>query len=214
MIRVACYIDGFNLYHAIDDISRASGGTDNYLKWLDLHRLMSVFTDPKHHKIISIKYFSAYAHWLPDQMARHKLYVVAIKSRGVEPIMGRFKDKEIYCKRCRQTFWGHEEKESDVNIATHMLQDAHADLFDQAFLVSRDSDLSSPLRMLRASFPSKKVKVIAPPRRMHSKELGALAHARATIEDQHLELSLLPQQVLNGAGAEVCIRPVQYDPPV
>jgi hypothetical protein len=32
MIRVACYIDGFNIYHAVDDMSRATRGADNYLK--------------------------------------------------------------------------------------------------------------------------------------------------------------------------------------
>jgi hypothetical protein len=28
MIRVSCYIDGFNVYHAIDDMSRATRGVD------------------------------------------------------------------------------------------------------------------------------------------------------------------------------------------
>lgn len=213
MIRVACYIDGFNLYHAIDDISRASRGVDNYLKWVDLGKLMRIFTDPKAHTVTSVKYFSAYANWLPDQAARHRLYVAALKSGGIEPIMGRFKDKEIYCKRCKTTFWGHEEKESDVNLATHLLNDAHLNTFDQAFVVSRDSDLCSPIRLLRLGFPSKRVKVIAPPGRSHSKELWALAHSRATIAEEHLEACLLPERILDGGGNEVCVRPSEYDPP-
>ena len=51
MIRVSCYIDGFNLYHAIDDMSRASRGELNHLKWLDLNKLMSVYTDPHVHSV-------------------------------------------------------------------------------------------------------------------------------------------------------------------
>jgi len=213
MIRVACYIDGFNLYHAIDDISRASRGADNYLKWVDLQKLMQVFTDPKAHTITSIKYFSAYADWLPDQVARHRLYVAALRVNGVEPILGRFKEKEIYCKRCKAHFWGHEEKESDVNLATHLMNDAHMDTFDQAFVVSRDSDLSCPIRMVRDNFPKKKVKIIAPPNRRHSKELWALASMRATISDEHLEISLLPQTIVDGSGRKICDRPPEYDPP-
>lgn len=212
MIRVACY-DGFNLYHAIDDISRASRGADNYLKWVDLQKLMRVFTDPKAHTISNVKYFSAYADWLPDQAARHRLYVAALRASGVEVVLGRFKDKEIYCKRCKTTFWGHEEKESDVNLATHLLNDAHQDKFDQAFVVSRDSDLSCPIRMLRDGFPTKKVKVIAPPGRRHSKELWALAHSRATIAEEHLEVSLLPEKVFDRDGREICVRPTVYAPP-
>ena len=148
-----------------------------------------------------------------EQAARHRLYVAALRSTGVEPIMGRFKEKEIYCKRCRTNFWGHEEKESDVNLATHLMNDAHQDLFDQAFVVSRDSDLSCPMKMMKTGFPTKKVKVIAPPGRRHSKELWALAHSRATISEEHLEMCLLPARVLNAAGEEICVRPAVYDPP-
>lgn len=212
MIRVACYIDGFNLFHAIDDISEASGGADNHLKWVCLTKLMKVFIAPTAHEIQLIKYFSAYADWLPEHAARHRIYVTAAKASGVIPIMGRFKNKEIYCKRCKRTFWGHEEKESDVNLATHLLNDAHEDRFDLAFVLSRDSDLCSPIRMMRTGFPNKKVKVIAPPGRMHSKELWALAHQRATISEEHLEMCLLPEHVLDARGVQVCTRPAVWAP--
>jgi hypothetical protein len=65
MIRVACYIDGLNVYHAIDDMSRTTRGANNYLKWLDLRKLMDVFTDRAVHQIVFVKYFSAYTTWLP-----------------------------------------------------------------------------------------------------------------------------------------------------
>jgi uncharacterized LabA/DUF88 family protein len=127
--------------------------------------------------------------------------------------MGQFKEKDIYCKNCKSTFRGHEEKESDVNLACHLISDAYRDLFDQAFILSRDSDLSSPIRFVREHFPKKKIKVIAPPQRGHSKELWALAHNRASILKDHLEKCLLPQIVLNAGGKLICKRPAQYDPP-
>src|SRR5579871_3111204 len=116
MIRVLCYIDGFNLYHAIDDMNRAARGTLNHLKWLNLSKLMEVFIDPKVHRIDAIKYFSAYATWKPKQHERHQIYVKALQSAGVTAVLGQFKEKHIYCPQCGLTHKGHEEKESDVNI--------------------------------------------------------------------------------------------------
>ncbi|MGD9838278.1 MAG: NYN domain-containing protein [Afipia sp.] len=212
MIRVLCYIDGFNLYHAIDDMSRASRGELNHLKWLDLNKLMTFFIDPKVHKIEYIKYFSAYATWKPKQHERHQIYTKALASTGVQMIMGQFKEKEIYCPLCKLTHIGHEEKESDVNIAVHLVADAHTNAFDQAFIVTRDSDLSGPIRYIRSSFPEKKIKVVAPPQRGHSKELWALANARAAIKKFHLENSLFAETVTDSKGAKVCTRPVPYAP--
>ena len=125
-------------------------------------------------------------------------------------ILGQFKEKDIYCKNCKSTFVGHEEKESDVNIACHLISDAYKDIFDQCFIVSRDSDLSGPIRYLRENFPSKRVKIIAPPRRGHSKELWALANARAAISKVHLEKSLLPIEIKDDKGKVVCTMPIEY----
>ena len=105
---------------------------------------------------------------------------------------------------------GHEEKESDVNIACHLVGDAYRDIFDHAFIVSRDSDLSGPIRYLRDNFPSKRVKIIAPPQRGHSKELWALANTRAAIQKMHMEQCLLPMEIKDGNGQPVCSMPVQY----
>lgn len=212
MIRVACYIDGFNFYHSLDDMNRRSGGTLNYLKWVDLGALMSVYTDKAVHQIVAVKYFSAYATWKPDSHARHQLYVQALNQAGVEVILGRFKEKDVFCKACRGTFRAHEEKESDVNLATHLMADAFENRFDHAYVVTRDSDLAGPIRMVRRKHPAKKVKVIAPPQRRHSKELWALADLRAEIKEEHLKQCLLPQTVTDTNGAVVCTRPPEYDP--
>lgn len=213
MIRVACYIDGFNLYHALDDMSRATRRADNHLKWVNLRPLMEVFTDKSVHTIVAIKYFSAYATWKPGPHARHLQYVAALEHHGIEVILGRFKEKDVYCQNCKNTFKGHEEKESDVNLAVHIIGDAFEDVFDHAFVVSRDSDLEGPMRAVRTKFPHKKIKVIAPPKRRHSKELWALADGRAEIKEEHLRKCLLPQTAAKLGGAAAFSRPAEYDPP-
>jgi hypothetical protein len=128
--------------------------------------------------------------------------------------MAHFKKKTVHCKKCRKTFDAYEEKESDVNLAVQLISDAYEDRFDMAFVISRDSDLTSPLRFIRTRFPEKKLKVIAPPERMHSKELWAIATHRASITKAHLDSCLLPQRIYDASGAVLASRDPSYDPPV
>lgn len=207
-IRVACFIDGFNLYHAIHDLRRSE------LKWVDLRKLMGCFLDPNVHTLGSVYYFSAYATWLPGPHARHLQYVAALQATGTTPLMGHFKDKDRRCPRCGHVHNGHEEKESDVHLATRLIAGAFDNEFDQAFVVSRDSDLAPPLHFIRSRFPKKKLKVIAPPARRHSKELWAIATHRAAVDVSHLERCLFPREVSDVTGAVVAKRPAPYDPPI
>ena len=45
-----------------------------------------------------------------------------------------------------------EEKGSDVNLATHLLNDAWNDLFEAAAVISNDTDLLTPIRMVTAEW--------------------------------------------------------------
>lgn len=54
-----------------------------------------------------------------------------------------------------------EEKGSDVNLATQLLHDAHMNRFDVAVVVSNDSDLLGPIKIVRNEL-GKKVGVLNP----------------------------------------------------
>lgn len=211
VIRVCCYIDGFNLYHALDDMNRAQRGALRHLKWLNLRSLMNCFIDPNVHEVREVNYFSAYMSWDAGREARHRAYVRALQHYDVTPIMGQFKKKDCYCKNCRSTYSAREEKESDVNIATHLISDAYEDKLDQAFLVTNDSDLLGPIRLFRARFKTKKLKIIAPPFRRHSKELWAHATHRAKILQSHLEACELPEMAFSENGSTIFTRPKEYE---
>lgn len=99
-----CYIDGFNIYHAIDNLSRAQAGALNHLKWLDLLKVMAEFTDPAAHRVVGVNYFTAYPTWNLDRESRHKEYVKALEHTGVKVILGQFKQKDAYCKNCKTTY--------------------------------------------------------------------------------------------------------------
>jgi uncharacterized LabA/DUF88 family protein len=209
-VRVQAFVDGFNLYHAIADIRR------NHLKWVNLRSLISTFTDPTQHDLREVFYFSAFATWLPAQLIRHRKYVEALKAHGVTPVMGQFKAKDRSCKACGHTWTGHEEKETDVNIALWLLREAYKDNFDEAFVVSRDSDLTPAVRMVAAEFPHKSIKIVSPPNAGHSKEMAQIVGDKklASIKVIHLERSLLPATIISpDTGLPLVQRPAEYDPP-
>jgi len=79
---VNCYIDGFNLYHSIDDL----GPKFNYLKWLDLVSLAGAFIKTSTEHLKSVYYFSALAYWLKEPRQRHEEFIKAVKHFGVTPI--------------------------------------------------------------------------------------------------------------------------------
>lgn len=156
--RVIVYVDGFNLYHALDDLH------DDSLKWLCLRRLSeSILRGDE--ELCAVKYFSAFATWIPDAMLRHRAYVAALKCEGVTFIEGNFKKKFLKCKVCGAQYQTHEEKETDVNIAIHLIQDTFHDRFDRAIVISADTDMSSAITMARGLASTKMIDVVCPPGR-------------------------------------------------
>lgn len=212
MKRVIVYIDGFNFYHAIASL----GVSRNHLKWIDLWRLSLRYAHKPDQKLMGVKYFSAYATWLPGPYSRHRRFVAAIKSTGVEFIEGHFKKKDRYCKRCKAFWVAHEEKETDVNIGIHLLNDAYKDIFDHAFVLTADSDISPAIRMVKENFPNKFIYILNPPGSIQSGELiraaGGFAFSRQ-IKEGHLVDSLLPERILDQDGKIIVERPVEYGSP-
>jgi hypothetical protein len=50
-----------------------------------------------------------------------------------------------------------EEKGSDVNIAAHLVNDAHKGRFEAAVLITNDSDLLTPMQIVRRELKEKPV---------------------------------------------------------
>jgi len=209
-IRVAAFVDGFNLYHALRDLGR------DHLKWLNLRLLCEHFARRPALSLVDVFYFSAYATWRPSSYRRHREYVRALQANGVTVVMGRFKGKDRWCWRCQAGWKDHEEKETDVNIALQLLLGGLRGRFDRALLVSGDSDLAPAVRLLRAEAPGVDVRILTPPGRLHSMELvdaaGGLKCGRR-IDPIHVERSLLPREVRDRTGRLVASRPAEYEPP-
>ncbi len=106
----------------------------------------------------------------PDQPVRQQLYLRALRTLpGVSIHLGHFLSHEVMMPLVvtpgqRQQYVRvikTEEKGSDVNLATHLLHDAHMGRFDVAVVVSNDSDLLEPIKIVREQL-GKKVGILNP----------------------------------------------------
>jgi len=137
--------------------------------------------------------------------------VAALTARGVSPVLGNFKRKDRSCRTCGARWIGHEEKETDVNIALWLLNEAVSDSYDVAILVTRDSDIAPAVRMVRSNFPKKEIIIAAPPQAGHSTELIQAANGKMKITVAQVQRCLLPQTVYNADGAVAALRPPKFD---
>lgn len=198
--RTIVYVDGFNLYHALDDLR------EPHLKWLDLWALSQKLLRSGD-SLVAVKYFTAYATWRPQSYRRHQRYVAALESTGVTQVIGRFKAKMVRCHSCRKTYVTHEEKETDVNIGVHMMADLLTGRVDRALVLSADTDLNAAVLLARTEAPGKLIDLVAPPLRK-----GRNSAALFEITKGKVRKSLLPAQVQLADGRKI-LRPPNYDPP-
>lgn len=210
MSRINCYIDGFNLYHSIVDIARKKTPHSNYLKWVNLRALAESFVKGDE-SLHDIYYFTAYAKHVFDAYKRHEKYTKALESYNVKIVLGQFKKKFPKCKNCFKKYQTHEEKESDINIAINILQDAFQDRFDKAFLITADSDLVSIIKKINVLFPSKEIILLTPPgRSKYAAELKKNVKKWYEIKESHLKNSLLPDTI-NLADGTIVQKPTEYN---
>lgn len=196
--RTIVYIDGFNLYYG------AVKGTP--WKWLDLAKYFSNIRPADDIQII--RYFTAMVSGptRPNQ----EVYLQALATTPlVEIVLGNFKKKSVRCKLAACTYAGprlfetYEEKRTDVNIAVFMLDDAYQNRCDNFVLVSGDSDLVPPIKMIRHRFPSKQVLVYVPaqhPTRGHAVELRSSAHASRNLPQNLLKPCQFASPLPDGSG--------------
>jgi uncharacterized LabA/DUF88 family protein len=207
MIRVGCYIDGFNLYHAVHDLKKP------HLKWLDLRALAESLCR-NGEQLVKVAYFSAYATWLPGPYKRHREYVAALRHLGVECHMARFSEQRAKCMKCGAKWKNHEEKETDVHFSLTFLEDAIDDVFDRAIIISADSDHVPAVRRVKARLSEKRVLVATPPgRHSNARELLKVCHSGTNITQGRIVRCLLPEILTDAKGNQVVRRPPEYDPP-
>lgn len=198
MARTVAYVDGFNLYYGC--LKRTP------YKWLDLAALCRVLLPDD--SIERINYYTARVSARPHNQSApldQQTYLRAIRTiphlsitfgkflthsvsmvlTGVEPPQRVWVDKT-------------EEKGSDVNLGVHLVRDALQKRFELAVLITNDSDLAEPVRIVtqEAGLPVG----ILNPHEHHSQELKRLATFVKRVRQPDLLSSQFPAVIEDAKG--------------
>jgi uncharacterized LabA/DUF88 family protein len=215
-MRTTLYVDGFNLYY-----TRLKPNPQ--FKWLNLKTLGEQIL-PHGCTLTKVKYYTARVSGKinPQSPRDQQLYLSALNTiPEIETFFGNFlsSEKWAYLVKPPQAkpngyIWNQplpnvvwvgktEEKGSDVNLASHLVRDALTDQFDQAIVLSNDTDLVEPIR-IAIHEAGKRVGILCPiapnspinPRTgkppAASKSLKDVASFCVYIHNAHLNRSLFP----------------------
>lgn len=215
-MKTIIYIDGFNLYY------RAL--KDSPYKWLDLKKLAQNLLAAEN-EIVGIKYFTAKVKPPPNnpkKRLRQEKYLEAIQEYcGAEVILGNFyqnikemplankTDKSIL-RKPKVPVIVNEEKGSDVNIATHVLNDAWLNLYDVAVIISNDSDLVGAIKLVH-KHTNKKVGVILTNQDTPCYELGKFASFNCLLKEECLKKAQMPKEFKAKSSSKIIKKPYEWD---
>ncbi|MYC36977.1 MAG: NYN domain-containing protein [Chloroflexi bacterium] len=200
LIRANIYIDGLNLYY------RALRGTPH--RWLDPRRLARLLLPE--HRIGRIRYFTALVANRPDDPTQAQRQQAYLRALATVPdltihyghLMAKTKRRPL--ARLPESgprtveILDTEEKGSDVNLASYLLLDGFEDEYELAVVVSNDSDLMLPIRMVKERL-GKQVGVFDPSRR-RSFELHGAASWYRPLRQGPLSASLFPDTLSDSQG--------------
>jgi hypothetical protein len=206
-MRTNIYIDGFNLYYRL--LRRSP-----QFKWLDLKRLSTELMQPQN-RIQTIRYYTARISGRVDANApaRQQIYLDALRTIPEVSIhMGSFLVTKPWAGLvhppqlrggCVPEFlppfpdvakiWKTEEKGSDVNLGSHLIRDAFQGSFDVAAVLSNDTDLVEPIRIVvqELGLP---VGLLCPVPKA-ADGLAAVASFTRHIRKQHLLAAQFPETI-------------------
>lgn len=206
-MRTIVHVDGFNLYHRALQRRRE-------FRWLNLKALADAVLSEAN-IVTAVRYYTARvsAKIDPEAPRKQQLYLDALATVPEISIhFGNFLVTEKYSrlpesKNGKATFkpWPEvvlvqkiEEKGSDVNLAAHLLRDAYTGQFDVAAVITNDTDLVEPIRIVVKEL-NRPVGILTPV----SKPAGSLAAVCSFvrhIREDHLERSLFPDELTTATG--------------
>jgi uncharacterized LabA/DUF88 family protein len=148
--RTNVYVDGFNLYYG--------AAKNTPYKWVNLAALCAVVLPGIN--IRRIRYFTALVRATaadPNIRQRQETYIRALETLPSLTVhYGHYLQSTVSMRLANPLPGGPhyadvlkmEEKGSDVNIATYMLVDAFRKDCDQLVVITNDSDLAEPVRII------------------------------------------------------------------
>lgn len=205
-MRIVAYVDGFGMYYAV--FRGPTKAPNARLKWLDYRALFEAMFPAD--DVALVRIYTAIAPNPPDdpdQASRHNTYIRALRTvPNVVVNVGRFQKskREAYLVRAidgiarQQTVHIHQEKQSDVALAAHLMMDAFDDRFDRAVVLANDTDFVEPIRLVRERF-GREIVVVSPDVTL-SKTLRNAASAGWILDRGLLPACQLPSPLVDEEG--------------
>jgi uncharacterized LabA/DUF88 family protein len=197
--KVIVYVDGFNFYYGLKAISQKDKRWKKFY-WLDLVSFFEKMITDKQ-ELVEVNYFSARPHDVNASKRQDLLFSANKLNPKFRLTLGKYLKKDIVCSKCGNITHSYEEKETDVRIATQMINDVYKNRCDITIIVSADSDMIPSVELMREIDPNHKIYVYFPPLR-HSISLSNFCDAERKLSDfkARFNQSMLPDHVtlLNG----------------
>lgn len=207
-MRTIAYIDGYNLYYGLLRKSQ--------YKWLDVYALFRDQALNQSSDLVEVRYYTApMLGKMSDDLEspiRQRRYLQALRKMhpiGLTLIEGRIVASTPFERLIRPIpeaphlqkvqVLDFNEKKTDVNIASDMINGAWLKTYDQAVLCSNDSDLEGALRSIKEHHPNIRIGLVAPisgddPRKISS-DLARFSDWKKILSATHLSRSQLPDRI-------------------
>jgi uncharacterized LabA/DUF88 family protein len=226
-MRVIFYIDGFNLYNS--RLKRL-----RQYRWLDIFALAKALAGAEN-DVTKVNYYTAYVSGRIDAqaVAKQQAYLAALKTNPViEVFSGNFVINHKWVKLVHPPLakpdgyvWPTpypefvqasipQEKGSDVKLGVHLVRDGYTDAYDVAYVLTNDTDLIEPIRIVTQEIG--KLVIIVPPILPHSPKnpvpptsLKNVSSDFNLIDDAMLAACQFPDQVPKGNG-KTLTRPASW----
>lgn len=207
-MRTIAYIDGYNLYYGLLRKSQ--------YKWLDVYALFRDQVLNQSSDLVEVRYYTApMLGKMSDDLEspiRQRRYLQALRKMhpiGLTLIEGRIVASTPFQRLIRPIpeaphlrkvqVLDFNEKKTDVNIASDMINGAWLKTYDQAVLCSNDSDLEGALRSIKEHHPHIRIGLVAPisgddPRKISS-DLARFSDWKKILSTTLLSRSQLPDRI-------------------
>jgi hypothetical protein len=197
--KAIVYIDGFNLYFGMREMGWGS------FMWLDLikfsQRLLAADQE-----LVLVKYFTSRIKNDPEKQKRQNLYLDALGTLDKNVLKvyeGHYQSHPFGCPGCGRELWDDQEKQTDVNIAVHMLLDAFSTgRVDDLILITADSDQCAAVKAVRVL--GKNILIVLPPGRGDYVELKKYGSAHIELTAKKFKGCRLPDSITVGTFTIAC----------
>jgi len=165
-MNVAVLIDGFNLYHSMEN------NMYRKYKWLNFSKLFRNYANSRDkleiHYFTTINYedildFKINKEKSEGKLKRHLALIKAQESYGVIVHYGYFKDTAFICEKCGHKTIIRKEKQTDVSMGSYLAYLAFSRNIDKFIILSADTDLLSAIKLVKENTTDKRIDLLLPP---------------------------------------------------